>query len=706
MRHSFRNRFLCVIFAFFTSLVCACSPDAAKTQSGNGGNNGVSLGTIGDGGASQAQKCHMEYAFRGLGDNIDIWYSDHYFDAPSTEYNPHLATLSSLCARYSMMRSGPSSPSDDEFYGEQPKRVKAFYEAIGFGTFAANDDYYSRTRFDTIGVACASKKVGDCAIVSCVIRSGGYFNEWENNVFLGDGSNSHMLHEGWYNAANKTISFLTDYLKKNDVGSKNIKLWLSGYSRGAAVMNLVGGLLDNRFDSEGKYIFCMGDDGTPKATLTHDNLFAYTFETPQGANIYCKDFKHPKDPVYNNIFNVINPNDFVTKVGFSKGFGFTRFGIDRFITGKLNNPEGFDENRNTVKALYGRDRAWTCDSLKLYSLSAAKVMIDVTNFVTFAVDLVTTFVDSGTSFLPGFFSEDDTKVNYDANVLTTIVLDEVADRIGSRENYKEKYEGPARLMVKLFVNDETGAGQAGDIILTILKLALMGIAESIFGVLAKLVWNYFADEDDVGFFEELEPLIYVIARVYSEFPNEILGLVASLSDIFSNHDTELSIAFLMAQDTLYVDDYNINNPDDPIKISPLLETGSFRRVRFHNFNDLGLYDLDDNRAQKVSVDGSYVGASAITRCSQGYAVGYYHYLTYEAMEIFMPPYHNYQLNFTEYSCSIWHEVTATSYVYRLHNEVKEDGKYYMDGRTLYNEPDEWAGVDTQSTTFAPIRPGS
>ena len=648
----------------------------------------------------------MEYSFRGLGDTIDIWYSDHFFDAPSTEYNPHLATLSSLCARYSMMRSGPSSPSDDEFYKEQPNRVKTFYEAIGFGTFAANDDYYKRTAFDTIGVACASKKVGDYAIVSCVIRSGSYFNEWENNVFLGDGSNSHMLHEGWYNAANKAISFLGDYFSKNDLGSKNIKLWLSGYSRGAAVMNLVGGLLDNRFDSEGKYVFGMSEGGTTNAILTHDNLFAYTFETPQGANIYCKDFKHPKDPLYNNIFNIINPNDFVTKVGFGKNFGFTRFGVDRFITSKLNNPDGFDENRNTVKALYGRDKEWTCDSLKLYSLSTAKVATDITNFVTFAIDLITTFVDTGTSVLPGFFTEDDTKVNYDANVLTTILLDEIADRIESRVNYKNLYEGPARLMVKLFVNDETGGGQAGDIILTILKLGLLGVAENIFGALAKFVWGFFADEDEVGFFDQLEPLIYVIARVYSIFPNEILGMVASLSDVFSNHDTELCVAFVKAQDTLYVDDYNATNPDDQINLSAFLNTASFRRVSFHNFNDLGLYDLDEGRGQRVSVDGHYAGASEVTRCNRGYAVGYYHYLTYEALELFMPPYHNYQLNYTEYSANIWHEVTAKSHVYRLHNEIKEDEKYYMDTRVLYNEPDEWAGVDTRSDGFGPIRPGS
>ena len=700
MRHPFRNRSLCLAASILVPFLCACSPNTVnkmKAQLANVGENG-------DGGASRAQKCHMEYVFRGLGDNIDIWYTDHYFDAPSTEYNPHLATLSSLCARYSMMRSGPSSPSDDEFYAEQPKRVKAFYEAIGFGTFAANDDYYSRTRFDTIGVACASKKFGDYAIVSCVIRSGGYFNEWENNVFLGDGSNSHMMHEGWYNAANKTISFLSDYLNKNDLGTKNIKLWLSGYSRGAAVMNIVGGLLDSRFNSDGKYTFSKG--GADDAYLTHDNFFVYTFETPQGANIYCTDFQHPKAPLYNNIFNIINPNDFVTKVGFSKNFGFTRFGIDRFITAKLNNPDGFDANRNSVKALYGRDREWTCDSLKLYSLSTAQVAIDITNFVTFAIDLITTFVDSGTSLLPGFFTEDNTKVNYDANVVTTILLDAIADRIGDRVNYKNLYEGPARLMVKLFVNDETGGGQAADIILTLLKFALLGIAENIFGPFAKVVWNIFADDDNVGFFEDLEPLVYVIARVYSDYPNEVLGMVASMSDIFSNHDTELSIAYLQAQDSLYVDDYNQNHPDDQIQLSELLNTASFRRVTFRNFNDLGLYDLDNGRAQQVSVDGHYVGASEVTRCNTGYAVGYYHYMTYEAMELFMPPYHNYQLNYTEYSSSIWHEVWAKAHVYRLHNEIRENSKYYIDTRVLYNEPDEWAGVDTRSDGFGPIRPGS
>ena len=45
----------------------------------------------------------------------------------------------------------------------------------------------------------------DYTVIGVGIRSGGYFREWSNNVYLGDGTKSDYMHEGWYNAANKTI---------------------------------------------------------------------------------------------------------------------------------------------------------------------------------------------------------------------------------------------------------------------------------------------------------------------------------------------------------------------------------------------------------------------------------------------------------------------------------------------------------------------
>lgn len=82
-------------------------------------------------------------------------------------------------------------------------------------------------------------------------------------------------------------------------------------------------------------------------TFTNDDLYAYTFEAPQGANYNSKTVKQPGDAIYNNIYNVVNPNDLVPKVAMSE-YGFTRFGTDKYITTKFYDPRNFENNRKTT----------------------------------------------------------------------------------------------------------------------------------------------------------------------------------------------------------------------------------------------------------------------------------------------------------------------------------------------------------------------
>ena len=130
-----------------------------------------------------------------------IYYSDDYFRHSSTEYDEHLATLSCIMTNFSVPLDNPSS-LDSDWYLKQPERLYGFFGSIGFKDFETNEDYVSRSRFDSIGVGCANKQVDDYTVIGVGIRSGGYFREWSNNVYLGDGTKSDYMHEGWYNAAN------------------------------------------------------------------------------------------------------------------------------------------------------------------------------------------------------------------------------------------------------------------------------------------------------------------------------------------------------------------------------------------------------------------------------------------------------------------------------------------------------------------------
>ena len=88
-----------------------------------------------------------------------IFYSDKYFDHPSSEYDAHLALLSMYMTKFSMNPGGPDNKDDTAWYLAQSNRVRGFFETIGFGNFMANEDYRTRTGFDTIGLAAASRKI-------------------------------------------------------------------------------------------------------------------------------------------------------------------------------------------------------------------------------------------------------------------------------------------------------------------------------------------------------------------------------------------------------------------------------------------------------------------------------------------------------------------------------------------------------------------
>ena len=193
-----------------------------------------------------------------------IYYSDDYFRHPSTEYDPHLATASIIMTDSTVPMENPESENDTEWYQNQPELLHGYFDAIGFENFETNEDYRKRTEFDTIGLAAASRKVDDYTVIAVTVRSGGYFHEWANNVWLGTGKNSDYMHEGWYNAANKLIKFLDNYATSKNITGK-VKVWIAGFSRGGATSNIAAGLLDNKIDRKEK-IFSNG------ATLKHNDL--------------------------------------------------------------------------------------------------------------------------------------------------------------------------------------------------------------------------------------------------------------------------------------------------------------------------------------------------------------------------------------------------------------------------------------------------
>ena len=583
-----------------------------------------------------------------------IFYSDDYFRHSSTEYNPHLATLSCIMTNFSVPLDNPSS-LDSDWYLKQPKRLFGFFSSIGFKDFETNEDYVSRSRFDSIGVGCANRQVDDYTVIGAGIRSGGYFREWSNNVYLGDGTKSDYMHEGWYNAANKTIDFINEYISANRITGK-IKVWIAGFSRGGATTNLVAGLLDNRIKNN-EEIFA-GD-----VTLTRDDLYAYTFEAPQGANYNSKTVEKPGSELYNNIYNIVNPNDLVPKVAMSE-YGFTRFGIDKFITTEFFDPDHFTDNRDVFLNLYeenGTPRGeYKADDFKMYGTPLKKMaplVAELVSCLPAGVAEIVSQIKDGTILV-----KDDTKANYDANIAAYLLLEEITKNIGSRSDYCSKYQQGVSNFLLTLMND-VDALKKEELYGLLSKVLLSAAVSSVpgFGNLAEDAMRAVLPKDAKtdAVIDAIEPLLKVVAQTYWNRPNELISFGLYVKDIFQNHDNGVNIAHLEAQDSYYVASYNSKH-GILMPVVGLRDSADFGRVTCKDYNDIGLFN-ENGKTNLVTVKGAKGVKSEVKKCEKGFAVGYYSYATDEGLELFMPVNRKYILNMMSYSVKPKHTVSYSAF---------------------------------------------
>ena len=580
----------------------------------------------------------------------DVYFSQGYFEHPSTEYDAHLATASVAMVISSFTDFGPW---DEAWYYNQSKYLEEYFSAIGFEGFTVNEDYRKSATFDSIGLAAANKKMGDYTVVAITPRSGGYFREWGNNMHLGDGSKSDMMHEGWYNAANKLLSFLDGYVSDQGIKGK-VKLWMAGFSRGGATTNIAAALLDNKLD-KGEAIFSSG------ATTSREDIYAYTFEAPQGGNVNSKTVKAPKDSLYDNIFNIVNPLDIVPKLAM-KQYGFTRFGRDKYIRTKFYDPDNYASISKTYRALndvINQNKEVTvnhCDEFAMGGFEFKYLGADILAFLTANI-----FTDHE---LVHYVKKlkDDTKANYDANIAGSIILEEVVKNIGGRDKYVEKYQTPLESVMLLIQNE---AKPVSSPFSKLIKTFFVKTVSSVLGgedkAKAEIVdgWG-----EDIG--EELYRLLNVLAgplfNVYWERPNELFSFAGFASYVMQNHYPDFVFTHLASQDSYYIDAYNEGKTgDERIALTTFMDNADYGRMKFFGYNDIGLR-LNSKKGERViNIDGHYMGKSDVRSCNNGYAAAYYSYATEEKMELFMPINRKYNISMKSYSKKPYHRCEYWAY---------------------------------------------
>lgn len=213
-------------------------------------------------------------------------YDDEYFNSPATSENRNLAVLSMLASAAS-------------YDGNNSKKLM---KACGFSHKRVERKITKKDN-DHVSYSIGTKKAGEKTIVAIWIKGTSSNYEWISNYNVGKKGNDHqgfrLACDEVYKELAKYNSDLKAILKKKKKNS-NYVFWITGHSRGAAVANL---LAKNITDIMGQ-----------------DKVYAYTFATPRTSRKGIKSG-------YKNIFNYLNPGDFVTEVPL-EAWGFKRYGND------------------------------------------------------------------------------------------------------------------------------------------------------------------------------------------------------------------------------------------------------------------------------------------------------------------------------------------------------------------------------------------
>lgn len=246
-------------------------------------------------------------------------YNDAYFAASSDVYNKDLSTLSLSLAAVAYGAYSKDAKADDA-------NVKDFFKEIGFDGYSANKGF-TDTAAENVGVAVASKKLTinneTTNVVAVALRGTEYVNDVLTDLNIGSTGN----HAGFEAASNDAVAFINNYIKENNLG--NAKIWISGFGKSAAVSNIAAAALSKEYSNA--------------------NVYAYNFGAPAvTTNSDTAD--------YTNIFNIIDANDPVTKIGFSK-LGFKRYGVDKYLSTEVSDKDykAVSEKAGEFKAMQVED---------------------------------------------------------------------------------------------------------------------------------------------------------------------------------------------------------------------------------------------------------------------------------------------------------------------------------------------------------------
>ena len=269
-------------------------------------------------------------------------FREDCFLRPSSSGCDHLLALSAQAALASVSAYSANDDYESDPSGN-PANIIQMLQDMGFENVETNAYYRLEKLEDSAGVAVADRNIHAGAknytLLAIVPRSGGYKQEWAGSFHVGDGD----IHAGYKAGRDEILRFLKQYISRHQIQG-DLKVWICGHGRGAAIGNLLGGFFagggigyfGNSVQITPEDVYCYGYamPRTVKNGVSKRAFFSvegarggeYASDTPGEAYAYTGSGTiNVHDPVYNGIRCYPFEWDHITQFPL-KAWGFDYFG--------------------------------------------------------------------------------------------------------------------------------------------------------------------------------------------------------------------------------------------------------------------------------------------------------------------------------------------------------------------------------------------
>ena len=505
----------------------------------------------------------IEYVyFDTEGNRIKTLYSDDFFDSPSDKENPQMAS-------FAMAMSFVSDRDLTDIPPTETSHIERFYKKFGYDQIYFSPSYYQPTSLTSCAYSFASKKLanGESAVIVSVC-SGGYENEWAANMNIGREGDA----IGFLDPAHDVLDALKDYVRGYISGPTN--LFFAAYSRGAAILNLACGIVDDEI--------YQNPVNWGQAEISWGNTYAYLMETPAGS--VRADYTSDK---FNNIHNYLNINDPIPLLA-PLAWGFHALGRKHYCPDRLTDIG------------YAQKRSALLRALKDVAPADTKYPVDTWKVADYKTE--------ANPSLARFEQED--------------VIDKLMEWVVDRDTYVTNYEEPMEWIFLFYYG-----GEDGEYLVNVIKANLFGLLMHLADLqdaLALIVAHDYASAEakilevidavisDEGrthsileeAFPHIEPLFNLLGLAYEEEEQgggKIMDIVTYMQTAVFCHLRSSVSCWMMANDPRY--GYGGDGT--------WMNDGTYYRLAVPNVNTFSL-SLKDGTSLLTYENGKFTDSTVLT----------------------------------------------------------------------------------------------